>query len=122
MTPSARALGGFFTFAGLMHFIRPKPYRAIMPPYVPAHNEMVMISGAAEIAGGAGAFFPSLHKGVRWWLIALLVAVFPANLHMALHPGDIKGLPEIPRWLLWARLPLQLVAIAWVVHATRKSP
>jgi uncharacterized membrane protein len=120
MSRSFRLLGGFFTFAGLLHFIRPKPYEAIMPPYVPAHREMVLLSGAAEAAGGVGAFFPSLHKTVRWWLIATLIAILPANVHMAMHPDEIKGLPDIPRWLLWARLPLQAVFIAWVVHATRQ--
>jgi uncharacterized membrane protein len=120
MSRSARALGVTFTFAGLMHFLRPRMYEAIMPPYVPAHHEMVLASGAAELAGGVGAFVPSLHKPVRWWLIATLIAIFPANLHMALHPDDIKGLPKIPRWLLWARLPLQAVFIAWVIHATRE--
>ncbi len=67
------------------------------------------------------ALFPRLHPFCRWWLIALLIAVFPANLHMALHPDDIKGLPDVPQWALWLRLPLQLAFAAWVVRATRPT-
>jgi uncharacterized membrane protein len=81
---------------------------------------MVLASGAAEIAGGVGALVPSLRRPARWWLIGVLAAVFPANVHMAMNPDEIKGLPDIPRWLLWARLPLQLLLIAWVIRATRE--
>jgi uncharacterized membrane protein len=117
--PSARALGAVFTFAGTLHFVRPEMYEAIMPPYIPAHKEMVLLSGAGEIVGGITALFPRMHPFCRWWLIALLIAVFPANLHMALNPDDIKGLPDVPQWALWARLPLQLAFAVWVVRATR---
>ena len=116
---SARILGVAFIGAGLLHFLRPKPYEAIMPPYLPAHRELVMISGAAEIVGGVAALFPASHRFCRWWLLALLVAVFPANVQMAVNPGDIRGLPDIPEWALWARLPLQGVIIGLVVRATR---
>ncbi len=117
--PSARILGVTFTLAGLLHFIRPESYEAIMPPFLPAHRELVLLSGAAESAGGIASFFARAHPFARWWLIAVLVAVFPANLYMALYPEDIKGLPDIPTWTLWARLPLQLALIAWVLRATR---
>jgi uncharacterized membrane protein len=116
---TARALGATFIFAGFMHFLRPREYEAIMPPYVPAHKEMVAISGAGEIIGGVTALFPRTHGFCRVWLIALLIAVFPANVHMALNPEEIRGLPDIPRWLLWARLPGQGLFIAWVIAATR---
>ena len=114
-----RLLGPAFIFAGTMHFVRPREYRAIMPPYIPAHEEMVAVSGAAEIVGGVAALFPRSRPFARVWLIAVLIAVFPANVHMALHPDDIKGLPEIPCWLLWARLSGQALFIAWVIHGTR---
>ena len=96
-------LGAFFITAGLLHFLRPEMYEAIMPPYVPAHREVVYASGAAEIAGGVGALIPRTRRLAGWWLVATLVAVFPANVHMALHPEDF---PRIPRLLLWLRLPL----------------
>ena len=118
---SARWLGATFIFTGTLHFLRPKMYEAIMPPYIPAPAEMVAVSGAAEIAGGVAALFPRLHPFARLWLLALLVAVFPANVHMAVNPEYVKGLPDIPRWLLWARLPVQGLFAAWVLRATRRG-
>jgi uncharacterized membrane protein len=121
MTRSQRLLAGFFTFAGTMHFVTPRSYEAMMPPSLPRHREAVILSGLAEIAGGF-AVIPSRSRGLaRWWLLALLVAVFPANLHMALNPEQVKGLDlkRVPRWALWARLPLQPLAMLWVWRATR---
>ena len=118
---TSRALGVTFIFAGVMHFLRPREYEAIMPPYIPAHKEMVAISGAGEIIGGMAAFSPRTHGFCRAWLITLLIAVFPANLHWALHPDEVRGVPDVPRWLLWARLPVQLLFIAWVIHGTRRD-
>jgi uncharacterized membrane protein len=117
-----RALAGpFFIAAGILHFVRPRWYEAIMPPYLPAHKELVFLSGAAEAAGGITALFPRLHPFCRWWLLATLIAVFPANVHMAINPDDIKGLPDVPQWALWARLPIQLAFMVWVVRATRPA-
>ena len=116
-----RALcGATFVFTGALHFLRPRMYEAIMPPYIPAHHEMVLISGAAEIAGGVGVLVPGLRRPARWGLLALLAAVFPANVHMAANPGEIKGLPTVPTWALWARLPLQLAFAALVIKATEE--
>lgn len=117
-TISRRLLAAFFVFAGTMHFVIPRSYEAIMPPYIPYHREAVMVSGAAEIAGGVAALPEATRRGARWWLLALLVAVFPANLHMAIHPEQIEGL-RVPSWVLWARLPLQPLAMLWVWRATR---
>ena len=89
-----------------------------MPPYLPAHRELVLVSGVAELAGGAGALAPRLHPLTRWWLVLLLVAVFPANVHMAVNPDQVRGL-RVPRWALWARLPFQPLLMAWVWQATR---
>jgi uncharacterized membrane protein len=113
---STRALGAFFSFAGTMHFVRPRTYMAIMPDYLPAHRELVYASGAAEIAGGLGALSARTRRAAGWWLAATLVAVFPANLHMALHPERYR---RIPRALLYARLPVQAAFIAWALRATR---
>ncbi len=120
MSPVRALCGGMFVLTGVLHFLKPKAYEAIMPPYIPAHREMVLVSGAAELAGGLGVLTPGLQKPARWGLLALLVAVFPANVHMAVNPDQIKGLPNIPRWLLWARLPVQVVFAAMVVKATEK--
>ena len=112
-----RLAGPFFVFAGAMHFARPRWYEAIMPPYVPRHREMVYASGVAEIAGGVGLMVEPLRRPAGWWLIATLLAVFPANVHMALHPDEFK----VPggRAALYARLPFQAVFIAWVRAAMR---
>ena len=82
-----------------------------MPPYVPRHREMVQISGVAEVVGGVSVLVPATRLHARRWLLALLVAVFPANVHMALNPRDYRSIPEP---LLWARLPLQGV-FGWLV-------
>jgi uncharacterized membrane protein len=117
---SIRQLAGpVFVLAGVMHFVIPKAYRRIVPPYVPAPEAMVIASGVAEIAGGVGLMLERPRRAAGWWLIATLVAVFPANLHMALHPEDFTKVPGGPR-ALWARLPLQGVFIAWVLGAMRR--
>ena len=115
-----RALAGpFFVFAGVMHFVVPRFYRQIMPPYVPAHNAMVAASGVAEIAGGVGLMVPRYQRVAGWWLIATLIAVFPANVHMALNPEEF---PDVPGGspTLWARLPVQGLFVAWAISAMRR--
>ncbi|HEY2320052.1 MAG TPA: hypothetical protein VGH67_17225 [Solirubrobacteraceae bacterium] len=114
-----RLTGPFFVFAGLMHFVIPRAYRRIMPPYVPAHAAMVAASGVAEIAGGAGLMTTRHRRAAGWWLVATLLAVFPANVHMALHPEEFPKVPGGPR-ALWGRLPVQGVFIAWVLAAMRR--
>ncbi len=119
MTPLRKACGLTFVVAGTLHFLVPKRYEAIMPPYIPAHREVVLASGVAEVAGGLAVLTPGLEGPARWGLLALLAAVFPANVWMATNPDDIRGLPaQLPRWTLWARLPLQLAFGALVVKAT----
>jgi uncharacterized membrane protein len=107
--------GPFFVLAGTLHFTHTKLYVAIMPDYLPSHRELVYASGVAEIAGGLGLMAPATRKPAGWWLIATLIAIFPANLHMALHPERYKP----PRAALYARLPFQGVFIAWVRAAMR---
>lgn len=122
MTWSQRTLAAFFAFAGAMHFVIPRSYKAIMPPVIPRHREAVIVSGLAEIAGGAAVVPRRTRRFARWWLLGLLVAVFPANIHMAVNPEQIRGLDmrKFPRWALWARLPLQPLAMLWVWQATRE--
>ncbi len=105
------ALGSVAIAAGALHFIRPRMYEAIMPDWIPAHRELVYASGVAEMAGGAAVLVPRTAVAGGWWLIATLVAVFPANVHMALNPDRYPGIAEP---LLWARLPLQALMIAVV--------
>jgi uncharacterized membrane protein len=122
MRLSRAALAAFFAFTGTLHFLRPRFFEAIVPPAIETQRrEVVAISGAAEIAGAALVLPPATRRLGRWWLLALLLAVFPANIHMALNPEQIRGLDmrRFPRWSLWVRLPLQPLAMAWVWRATR---
>jgi uncharacterized membrane protein len=122
MTRSRRLLATFFAFTGTMHFVIPRSFEAIVPPSIAARKrEAVALSGVAEIAGGLAILHGGSRRLSRWWLLGLLLAVFPANVHMAVSPEQVKGLDldKIPRWALWARLPLQPLAMLWVWRATR---
>ena len=119
----ARALvAALFVAAGLNHFVSPAPYVAIVPAFLPAPKALVYISGAAEIAGGLGILFRATRRAAGVGLIALLIAVFPANVYAALHGMEIGG-RAVPEWMLWVRLPLQpmLVALVYAV-ALRRAP
>jgi uncharacterized membrane protein len=107
---SRALLGLTFILTGALHFVRPRTYEAIMPRYLPAHRELVLASGVAEIAGGAGVLHPRTRRAAGWWLIATLVAIFPANVEMAVHH---ERFARFPRAALWARLPVQGLLIAW---------
>ncbi len=98
-----------YILAGILHFVKPRMYMAIMPPYIPAPYAMVLLSGVAEVVVGVGLLFPATRHLAAWGLIALLVAVFPANLYMATS-GKFH---QFPAWALWARLPLQGLLIWW---------
>ncbi len=108
---SQAALAGFWLFAGTMHFVIPKQYEAIVPPYVPRPREVVYLSGVAELAGGALVLSPRTRRFAGPYLVALLAAVFPANVNMAVNAERFR---RIPQAVLWARLPLQGLLIAWV--------
>lgn len=108
----------FMVGAGVNHFINPAPYLAMMPEVLPAKAALVAISGVAEILGGLGLILPATRKLAAWGIIALLVAVFPANINMAVNDLPL-GTTTVPSWALWARLPLQLVMIAWAWWFTR---
>jgi uncharacterized membrane protein len=108
----------FMVAAGLNHFVSPSAYTAIMPAALPAHLALVYISGVAEILGGLGLIFPATRRLAAWGLVALLVAVFPANVNMAVNDLPL-GTGPAPAWLLWARLPLQAVLVAWAWWYTR---
>jgi len=110
------ALGLLFVAAGAIHFRRPEFYLRMMPPQLPWPVELVYLSGAFEIVLGALVLVPRYSSLAAWGLIALLIAVFPANVHMALHPADF---PEFDPAMLWARLPIQGVLVAWAYWYTR---
>nr|CAA9269310.1 hypothetical protein AVDCRST_MAG63-2854 [uncultured Armatimonadetes bacterium] len=115
-------LAVLFVGGGVLHFTATPVYLKVMPPYLPHPRLLVYLSGACEIAGGIGVLLPPpVCRWAGWGLIALLVAVFPANVHMAMHRDSIPGL-DVQPFLLWLRLPLQLVLIAWVAFATGKAP
>jgi uncharacterized membrane protein len=123
VTRSQKSLAAFFGFAGTMHFVVPRSYEAIVPPSLRAwRREAVVVSGVAEIVGGAAVVPGRTRRFARWWLLSLLVAVFPANVHMAVSPERVPGLDlkRIPRWALWARLPLQPLCMLWVWRATKQ--
>src|SRR5439155_142309 len=111
----------FMVVAGVMHFVKPGAYVAMMPSALPAHLLLVQVSGVAEIAGGLGLILPQTRRLAAWGLIALFIAIFPANVNMAVHHLPLDGKPVAPA-LLWARLPLQLVLIAWAYVYTRREP
>lgn len=108
----------FFVAAGANHFRMPAIYLGMMPPWLPAPEAMNAISGVAEILGGLGLLVPRTRRLAGWGLIALLVAVFPANVHVALQ-GRMPGTDFSPL-MLWLRLPFQPVMIAWVWWVSRR--
>jgi uncharacterized membrane protein len=102
-----------FVVAGVLHFVRPSFFVKIVPPYLPWPLALVWVSGFFEILGGYCLLVPRLRRAAGWGLIALLIAVFPANLHMALNDVQPEGFTLSPL-ALWLRLPLQVVFVAWV--------
>jgi uncharacterized membrane protein len=97
---------------GVLHFVRPDPFVQIVPRALPAPLMLVYISGFFEIAGGVGLLVPLTARWAAWGLIALYLAVFPANINMAIHHIS-PGPTPLPTWALWGRLPFQAVLIAW---------
>lgn len=111
----AYVMGAFYIFAGIMHFIVPKPYVKIMPKSLHYPLALVYLSGIAEILCGIGFLFDATRVAAAWATILLLLAIFPANINMAANPSKFKFAP----WLLYARLPLQFVLI-WLAYLYTK--
>ena len=102
---------GFWIVAGVMHFVIPRQYEAIVPAALRKwRKEIVVVSGVAEIAGGVLILPERTRRAGRWWSLATLAAVYPANIEMAVRP---ERYPNIPPAALWARLPLQF-AFGWL--------
>jgi len=115
---SVYMLGLGFVATGLLHFIRPEPFEAIVPPFLPWARAIVYLSGVAEVGLGLGVLVPRTRRLAAWGLVALLVAVFPANLYHAF--GDVKlASMQAPFAYHVIRLPMQLVLIAWAYWHTR---
>ncbi len=112
-------LGAAMIAIGALHFAAPGPFVRIMPAWLPAHLALVYVSGAAEVAGGAGLFVKRWRRAAGLGLVALYLAVFPANINMAMHRLSLNEGPPPPDWALWARLPLQALLIAWAYWASR---
>jgi uncharacterized membrane protein len=107
-----------FLVSGFLHFFYPAPYVRIMPPMLPWPLTLVRVSGAAEILGGAGLFLRKFRRAAAYGLTLLLVAVFPANVYMAVAHVAFPGLMG-KAWVQWARLPLQLPLIVWALYYAR---
>ncbi len=100
-----------FVILGVMHFVKTDAYMKVMPPVIPFHLECVYLSGLAEIIGGIMILFQPTRRIAVYGLIALLIAVFPANIYMAMRPDLF---PKIPQWVLLLRLPFQPIFIYFV--------
>ena len=123
LRPVRTTMAILYVLTGSLHFVATAAYMRLMPAYLPAHRELIWLSGAAEIAGGLGLLAPQTPRGqpgraAAWGLILLLIAVFPANLTLVTDPALF---PQVPLWAAWLRLPLQLPLIYWAWRYTRRS-
>jgi uncharacterized membrane protein len=107
---------------GIGHFANPTPFVRIVPAALPAPLLLVYVSGFFEILGGAGLLIPRIRRQAAWGLVLLYVAVFPANINMAVNHIPLEEGHPIPTPALWIRLPLQFVLIAWAWWFTRPEP
>jgi uncharacterized membrane protein len=123
--PLLYLMGPLYVVAGALHFVVPELYVQIVPPVLPARLALVYLSGVAEIAVGIGVLLPRTRRLAAWGTVALLVAVFPANVYMATSGVVVEGLPgggEPSALVRWGRLPLQAVLILWAAWYTRPVP
>lgn len=110
-----------FTTAGVGHFVKPEPFEQIIPDAMPAKREIVYGTGVIEVLGGLALLVNRASPLVGRLLALFLLLVFPANVNQALNDIQFEGVPTVPRWLLWARLPLQVVLVLLVLKATRHA-
>lgn len=121
LRPALRVLLALaMTAIGVLHFVNPEPFIKIVPAFLPAARALVLVSGFFEIAGGVGLLVPRTRKWASYGLIALYLAVFPANINMAVNHIQIGASP-MPIWAMWARLPFQVLFIAWAWWVGRDS-
>ncbi len=112
-------LAAFVISAGVGHFLWPEPFVRIVPDYLPNPLLLVYVSGFFEILGGIGLLIPKVARWAAWGLIALFIAVLPANVYMAMNNIPL-GDTIVPNYVLWARLPAQLLLILWAWWYTRE--
>ncbi len=112
-------MGVVYVFAGVLHFVATEGYVKIMPSYLPWHLELVYLSGVAEIVCGIGLVIPQTRVIAAWATVALLIAIFPANINVAVYNLPMGGATEGAGVLNWVRLPIQFVLIAWAWWYTR---
>jgi uncharacterized membrane protein len=110
---TAALMGVAYVLAGANHFVNPAFYMPMMPPWIPAHSACVAISGIAEMVFGIAVIIPRFRVPAAFGIIALLIAVFPANIHIATANVQLPGFEDMPSWAPWARLPLQGLLIVW---------
>lgn len=106
---------------GVLHFLRPAPFVRIVPAWLPTPLLLVYVSGAFEILGGAGLLLRATRRAAAWGLCALYIAVFPANVNMALYRIPLGDGPAPPDWALWLRLPFQALFIGWAYWLARED-
>ena len=123
--PLLFVMGPAYVVAGVMHFVVPEAYVQVMPPVLPAPLALVYLSGVAEVALGVGVLYPRTRRYAAWGLVALLIAVFPANVYMATSGVVVEGTPfgtiDPSAAERWGRLPLQAVLVAWAWWYTRPT-
>jgi len=123
--PLLYLMGPMYVVAGALHFVVPELYVQIVPPVLPARLALVYLSGIAEIAVGIGVLLPRTRRLAAWATVAVLVAVFPANVYMATAGVVVEGLPgggDPSALVRWGRLPLQAVLLLWAAWYTRPLP
>ena len=111
-------LAAIFIAGGINHFVMPDVYRRIMPPYLPAPLFLIYLSGLLETGFGIALLVPKYSRRAAWGIILVLIGVFPANVFMAMNPNLF---PDISPTLLYLRLPLQFIMIAWAFWHTKNN-
>jgi len=106
-------MGIFYIIAGIIHFAHPEYYVLMMPGYLPWPAALIFLSGLAEVGLGVAVLIPAVRRQAAWGIILLLIAIFPANIHIALHNVPVFGATEGAGVWNWVRLPLQGVLILW---------
>ena len=113
----SRVMGVMYAVAGVTHFLAPKSFARAVPPEFPRPRALVYLSGIAEVALGVGMQFDRTRRASAWGIVALLVAVFPANVYMATDDVAVELVPDrlagLARAAAWVRLPFQAVLVLW---------